>query len=256
MQKITAKLQNKIILFLQDSHMNFILTFLISATLAIKIETISGSSYEIDLRENDNMSAIYEKAAEVLSQHTGDFHLLLGNEILAERHLDVIHKNPEQALTAIITLHADFDSVKRFGSIEVFRRTDKFNPNWKIPDEACWDAYSQELNLLNQCSAFKYEVSIDLQKEQGRFWLEIDTSNFSLWYNDYKIRKNSPGEEKAELLIDSEKESVALVINGYKQYFSFDSNVRKVIFVIKASKRKSTLKWKRAPTSLANGIAS
>ena len=48
-----------------------------------------------------------------------------------------------------------------------------------------------------------------------------------------------------------------LCVKGQKQRFSLDSNVGKVIFVITRHKSKSaTLKWKRAPASLANGVSS
>merc|ERR1712100_24622 len=136
--------------------------------------------------------------------------LLFGNEKLSERHLNAIHTDTESECTAVIDLYSDFDSLKRFSIID---------------DKSYWDDNSRELIFPNRDNGRCYEVSIDLHKDQGRFFLEIDTGvGFSLDCKDGSNESRqicSPVFEHVTVMIDSEEKTAKVILKDTR----FEKNV-------------------------------
>jgi hypothetical protein len=241
--------------------MNFFLSFLISATFALKIVTLSGKTYEIELHENDDIRAIYGKAAEALNQHRYDIDLLFGNEKLSERHLNAIHTDIESECTAVFASYSDFEALKSFSSMEIKYAGDA----WKIDDRLYWDDNSRELIFPKRTTGHRYDVSIDLHKDQGRFFLEIDTCGFDLSCKDGSDQSrqiSSPSFEHVTIMIDSEEKTAIVILEDspypFEENVHFYSDVSGLILrlydIADLNMQPMHFKWSRAPSSLKTPV--
>jgi len=262
--------------------MIFILSFLISATFALKIVTVSGETYEIELHEKDDVSAIYEKAAKKLSQHRGDVDLLLGDETLSQEHLSVLHSNPDQQCTAVIRSHSDFDSLKRFTTVSTSGRDfSRMKPDARFN----WDSSSRTLSMPTGTHA--PEVCIVTHRDTGRFCLEIDAGTMTemagvyVTWQEWRLTIFTDTdyygikmimERPVKLTIDAEERTLVLVANdepGYEMagngpIFRLYSNVRRINITAEQLLRPAPtwwlqriylenpipLKWYRAPAKM------